>query len=225
MKVLVIATHPDDEVLGCGGVMARHTAVGDHVSLLVVTRGIPELFSTEFIEQGRRELRQANELLGVTDIHFLDFPAPKLDTVPGYELATAINRKIQVLYPHTIYLPHHGDIHADHQAVYQATLVAARPIDGCPVRKLLCYETLSETEWASPVGDQAFIPTVFVDITDFLTLKLQAMACYRSQIKEFPHPRSLQTLEALARLRGATVGLPAAEAYKLVREVQTNQIS
>ena len=225
MKVLVIATHPDDEVLGCGGVMARHTAVGDHVSLLVVTRGIPELFSTEFIEQGRRELRQANELLGVTDIHFLDFPAPKLDTVPGYELATAINRKIQVLQPHTIYLPHHGDIHADHQAVYQATLVAARPIDGCPVRKLLCYETLSETEWASPVGDQAFIPTVFVDITDFLPLKLQAMACYRSQIKEFPHPRSLQTLEALARLRGATVGLPAAEAYKLVREVQTNQIS
>ncbi|MBX3057503.1 MAG: PIG-L family deacetylase [Anaerolineae bacterium] len=221
MNVLVIATHPDDEVLGCGGVMARHTAVGDSVSLLVVTRGIPELFSTEFIEQGRRELRQANELLGVTDIHFLDFPAPKLDTVPGYELAAAINRKIRELQPHTIYLPHRGDIHADHQAVFQAALVAARPIDGCPVRKLLCYETMSETEWAVPVGDQVFTPTLFVDITEFLPLKLQAMACYQSQIKEFPHPRSLQTLEALARLRGATVSLPAAEAFMLVREIQT----
>lgn len=220
MNVLVIATHPDDEVLGCGGVMARHTAVGDSVSLVVVTRGIPALFSTEFIKQGRRELRQANTLLGVTDIHFLDFPAPKLDVVPGYELAAAINQKIQEIQPEIVYLPHRGDIHADHQAVFQATLVAARPIDGCPVRKLLCYETLSETEWAAPVGDQAFVPTVFVDITEFLPLKLRAMACYQSQIKQFPHPRSLQTLEALARLRGATVGLPAAEAFLLVREIQ-----
>jgi LmbE family N-acetylglucosaminyl deacetylase len=218
-KVLVVAPHPDDEVLGCGGTIARHAARGDEVHVLVVTRGAPDIYSWEAVEKGREELRAAHTLLKVSGIHFLDFPAPKLDTIPGYKLADAIGEVIRSVCPNILYLPHRGDIHADHQVVYQAALVAARPINGCSVNQILCYETLSETEWSDPFGDSAFIPTVFVDITDYLDYKLKAMNCYQSQLKQPPHPRSLQVIEALARLRGATVSLPAAEAFMLVREI------
>lgn len=219
MNVLIVAPHSDDEVLGCGGVMARHAAGGDDVHVLVVTRGTPEMYPPEQEEQTRQELHAAHAILGVSSVHFLDFPAPKLDTIPGHQLADAIGRIIRSLYPSIIYLPHRGDIHSDHRAVYQATLVAARPINDCPVRKLLCYETLSETEWAAPFGDDAFIPTVFVDITDYLDQKLKAMTCYHSELKQPPHPRSLQAIEVLAKMRGATVSLPAVEAFMLVREI------
>lgn len=218
-KVLVVAPHPDDEVLGCGGTIARHTVQGDEVHVLVVTRGASDIYSWEAVETGREELRAAHTLLKISGVHFLDFPAPKLDTIPGYKLADAIGEVIRSLCPNILYLPHRGDIHADHQVVYQAALVAARPINGCSVKRILCYETLSETEWSDPFGDSAFIPTVFVDITDYLDYKLKAMNCYQSQIKQPPHPRSLQVIEALARLRGATVSLPAAEAFMLVRDI------
>lgn len=217
--VLVIAPHPDDEVLGCGGAIARHADLGDEVHILVVTRGDPELYPDDDEEAIRQESFAAHQVLGVTQTHFLEFPAPRLDTIPSYQLAAAIAQVMHQLQPQIVYLPHHGDIHVDHQRVYQATLVAARPINGCSVRRLLCYETLSETEWCPPAGDNAFIPTVFVDITPHLERKLKAMACYAAEIKQFPHPRSLPALEALATFRGATVSLPAAEAFMLVREI------
>jgi LmbE family N-acetylglucosaminyl deacetylase len=219
VKVIVIATHPDDEVLGCGGVMARHAAQGDTVRVLVVTRGIPDLFPVGMIEETRKELRRAHDVLGVAGVDFLDFPAPMLDTIPGYQVADGISTVIRSHKPEYVYLPHRGDMHADHRAVFTASLVACRPgCQGAP-RKLLCYETLSETDWAPPFGDDAFIPTVFFDISNYLEIKLKAMACYRSQLKNPPHTRSLQSLEALARLRGGTVGLHAAEAFMLMREV------
>jgi len=218
MNVLVVATHPDDEVLGCGGVMARHAAQGDHVHVLVVTRGIPELFSKNLIKQIRQELQAAHALLKVEHTHFMDFPAPKLDMVPHHELADGIKKVIDRICPQVVYMPHAGDLHIDHRAVHLAVLVAARPIDHCPVNQLLSYETLSETEWSPPVTENVFAPTVFVDIYAFLEIKLKAMACYMSQLKDPPHPRSLETIKALACLRGATVGLHAAEAFVLVRQ-------
>lgn len=218
MKILVIATHPDDEVLGCGGTMARSASKGDEVHVLVVTRGIPELYPAEFIEKIRAELHEAHNVLKVTQAHFLDFPAPKMDTVPQHELADGIKNIIEEIGPQTIYLPHGGDIHVDHRAVYLATLVAARPMDSSMVRQLLCYETLSETEWAPPTRDSMFIPTVFVNIADHLETKLKAMSCYRSQLRSSPHPRSLETIRSLAQYRGATVGYPAAEAFSLIRQ-------
>jgi len=219
MNVLVIAAHPDDEILGCGGVIARHAAHGDSVHVTIVTRGIPELFPPDVVATGREELRKAHTVLGVSGVTFLDFPAPKLDTVAGNDLADALGGVLSRIRPRIIYLPHRGDIHGDHQATYRATLVATRPINGCSAQRLLCYETLSETEWGSPTGDQAFIPTVFIEITEGLKRKLEAMACYKSQLKEPPHPRSLRSIEALARLRGGTVGLDAAEAFMLVRDI------
>ena len=212
-KILVIAPHADDEILGCGGAMARHVARGDDVYVTVVTTGpsAPKI---------RAELRVAHELLGVAGTSFLDFPVLKLDVTPGHELADALREVITSLGASTVYMPHRGDIHGDHRAVHLATLVAARPINECPVRRLLCYEALSETEWASPSGDNAFIPTVFMDISEYLPRKLEAMACYASQLKQPPHSRSLETIKALARLRGGTVGVEAAEAFMLVREIE-----
>ncbi len=218
-RVLVIAPHPDDEVLGCGGTIARHVQNGDEVHVVVVTRGIPELFPAEVIEGTRGELRRAHDMLGVSTTQFLDYPCPKTDTVPGCELADTIGRVIRSLAASVVYLPHRGDLHVDHRTVYLAGLVASRPVNGCPVRRLLSYETPSETEWAFPAGDDAFVPTVFVDISDQLEVKIRAMECYQSQLKPFPTLRSLEAIEALARWRGATVGLAAAEAFSLVREV------
>jgi len=219
MRILVVAPHPDDEVLGCGGAIARHVDEGHEVHVVVVTRGIPDLFPPEQIEITRRELQSAHKVLGVSGVTFLDFPAPRLDMVPSHEIADSIAQVVRRFQPQVVYMPHQWDIHGDHQATYWATLVATRPINGCPVRRVLCYEILSETEWAPPAGDQSFIPTVFIDISSTLERKLKAMACYQSQLKPPPHPRSLHSIEALARLRGGTVGLDAAEAFMLVREI------
>ncbi len=219
MLVAVIAPHPDDEILGCGGAVARHVDQGDEVHVIVASRGMPEIFPPEEIDGTRQELRAAHEVLGVSAAHFLDFPAPKLDVVPGHELADGLTGLLGDLRPEVLYVPHWGDLHGDHRAVFDASLVAARPVGAYSVRRLLCYETLSETEWAGPRTSEAFTPSVFVDIAAVLDRKLKAMACYRSQLKSPPHPRSLEGIEALARVRGATVGCAAAEAFFLVREV------
>ncbi len=217
MKVLVIAAHADDETIGCGGTIARHAAAGDEVHVLLVSEGV--LIPREVVDSILHEMYAAHRLLGVTQTYRLRFPAPKLDTIPGHELADQINQILRSLQPEIIYTPHRGDLHGDHRAVYYASLVAARPIDNCSVRKVLSFETLSETDWAPPSGEDAFVPTVFVDITGYLEVKLQAIACYRSQLKEPPHTRSLRSVEALARLRGGTVNVQAAEAFMLVREI------
>ncbi len=221
-KVLVVAAHLDDEVIGCGGTIARHAALGDDVQVLVVTRGDPELFPKDLVDAIFREGAEAHKVLGVTKLHCLDLPAPKLDTVPQYKLVDSIEKIFRSVQPDTVYIPHAGDIHMDHRAVHHAALVAARPINGCSINRLLSYETLSETEWAPPSADNAFIPTVFIDISQYLTRKIEAMSCYRNQVRQPPHPRSLETIESLAKLRGSTVSLRAAEAFMIVREIIKN---
>jgi LmbE family N-acetylglucosaminyl deacetylase len=216
-RVLVVAAHPDDEVLGCGGVILRHVAQGDEVRVLVASRGSSDLYTAAYVESVRAEMRAAHGVLGVSDTFLLDFPAPKLDLTASHELADAVSRAVRDYRPTLAYVPHQGDVHVDHRAVHQAALVAFRPVNDCPVRRLLAYETLSETEWAGP--GQAFSPTLFVDIGPYLERKLQAAACYGSQMRPSPHPRSLAMLESLARLRGSAAGLQAAEAFVLIREV------
>ncbi|MDA1165798.1 MAG: PIG-L family deacetylase [Planctomycetota bacterium] len=224
MNVLVLAPHPDDEVLGCGGTICRHVASGDTVFVVVATRGIPELFSDELIETGRSEARRAHALLGVSETRFLDFPAPALDTVPGYVLAGAILDCIRDVRPEVLYVPHHGDIHSDHFHLHQAALVAARPLGDSPIRRILAYETLSETEWAPPQMDAVFYPTVFIDVSTFLQNKLDAMSCFESQLKPAPNARSLRNITALAHYRGATVACDAAEGFMLIREILRSEL-
>lgn len=219
MKVLIVAAHSDDEVLGCGGAIARHVSHGDEVHIVVVTQGAPDLFSEGVVSTIRKELLAAHRLLGVYSTHFLGFHAPKIDTIPRYILNDSLSKAIREIGPTVVYVNHRGDIHHEHQIVFDATLVACRPINDNSVGQILSYETLSETEWANPSGDAYFIPTYFVDIAPFLQLKLDAMACYASQLKRFPHSRSLEALTALAQFRGSTVGLAAAEAFMMVREI------
>ncbi|MCS6979903.1 MAG: PIG-L family deacetylase [Flavobacteriales bacterium] len=219
LNVLILAPHPDDEVLGCGGIIARYASAGARVHVLVITRGIPEIFPPEQIEETRRELAQAHELLGVCETRFLDFPAPRLDTIPHHQVADALRREVVRIRPDVMYIPHSGDIHADHKIVHHAAMVAARPRPPFTVKKVLSYETLSETDWALPVSSDAFMPNVFVDISAHLDRKLQALACYQSQILHGPPARAPENVEALARLRGSTIGVHAAEAFMLMREI------
>jgi LmbE family N-acetylglucosaminyl deacetylase len=217
--VLIVAPHPDDEVLGCGGVIARHVARGDDVYVAVVSKGAADLFPPELVEQVRREAAVANKVLGTKRMVFLDFPAPRLDSVSTSTLADALKEVLVQTQPATVYLPHHGDIHSDHKAVYWATLVATRPNGGFFPGRLLCYESPSETPWGAPLSCDAFVPTVFVDVSQYLGVKLEAMKCYGSQLAPSPRARSLASIEALARVRGSTIGVTAAEAFALVREV------
>jgi N-acetylglucosamine malate deacetylase 1 len=218
-KVIVVAPHPDDEVLGCGGAMARHAAAGDEVHVVVVTRGHPEVFSAESVEQVRSEMRAAHKALGVNSSRLLDFPAPRMDTIPRHTVADAVAKVLQEVAPATMYIPHYGDAHFEHGLIYEACLVAARPLGPSAVERILAYETLSETEWGAPTSGAAFRPTVYVDISEHLGKKLEAFACFRTQVKTAPHPRSADVIRALATYRGAAAHLAAAEAFALVREI------
>lgn len=216
-RILFVAPHPDDEILGCGGTIWKHARSGDQVHVLIATRGDKKIYSDERVKNVRQEALKAHQLLGVAETRFLDFPAPNLDTVSLAELASAIKGVITELKIDTIYLPHHGDIHHDHTAVFNAGLVASRPANGVSVHAIYAYETLSETEWAIPNGSEAFIPTRFVNIGDALEHKLDAMKCFKSQLREFPNPRSLETIESLAKYRGSTMGFHMAEAFMVIR--------
>lgn len=218
-RVLVVAPHPDDEVLGCGGTMARLTAMGGEVHVLVATEGKPPQFSSESVEQVRAEMREAHEVLGVTRTYQLDLPAAALDTVPAGRINAAIGEVVDAVRPDTLLLPFFGDIHTDHQLVFTAAMVAARPRRAGVPRQILCYETLSETNWYAPPITPAFMPDVFVGIGDTLAKKISAFTRFQSQVKPFPDERSVEAIEALARLRGATVFQPAAEAFVNVRQI------
>jgi LmbE family N-acetylglucosaminyl deacetylase len=219
MNVIVIAPHPDDEILGCGGTIAAHCAAGDHVTVVLLTRGNPAIFPPDLIARTREEFRQVHNMLGVREQVLLDFLAPGLEDVPVYVVADQLRPIIQKARPQVVYTPFGGDLHSDHKVAYTATLVATRPLGGVSVGRVLCYETLSETEWGDVLTQNAFVPNVFHDITEHLETKLTAMACYKSQLREAPHPRNLEVIRMLAGVRGAVCGLHAAEAFSLVREI------
>ena len=218
-NILVIAPHPDDEILGCGGVIKRFVNEGNPVFVLITTRGSNRLFDQSKVENVRKEALEAHRFLGVCETFFLEYPAPELDTVPIADLsrdfAQIINdNKIDVLF-----LPHRGDIHNDHKVVFNAGLVAARPVGSCTVKEIYCYETLSETEWAAPFANDAFIPNYFINIENSFDAKIEAMSFFKSQLREFPNPRSIETIENLAKFRGATVGFRKAEAFMIIRQI------
>ena len=218
-NILVIAPHPDDEVLGCGGTIAKFANEGNYVYVLVATRGTPRFYTDEKIQNVRQEALQAHKLLGVTETFFLDFPAPELDTIPMADLSTAFSKVMKEKNIEVLFLPHRGDIHNDHRVVFNAGLVASRPVGSYSVKEVYAYETLSETEWAAPFGDDAFIPTCFVNIEASIEAKKEALKCFNSQLKDFPNPRSLETIEALSIFRGSTVGFKNAEAFMIIRQI------
>jgi LmbE family N-acetylglucosaminyl deacetylase len=219
-RVLVIAPHPDDEILGCGGTMARMVDEGIDVHVGIVTSGKPPAYSAQSVARVREETRQAHEFLGIKATHQLDFPAAGLAEVPSSALNAAVGGLIRDVRPDTLFVPFVGDIHQDHQLAFLAAMVGARPrIPDAPSR-ILAYETLSETNWYAAPTTPPFVPNVFIDIRSTLERKLVAFSIFESQVRDFPDERSVTTIEALARLRGATAFLRAAEAFVAVRTIE-----
>ena len=220
MNVLVFAPHADDEVLGVGGTIAKRAAAGDCVYVCVVTCGKPPLYTEERTKEVQRECREADRLLGVKETIFLNFPSVMLESVPRYELNAAIMSVVKRTAPDEVYLPHRGDMQLDHKLIVDACMVALRPKNAYSFKRIYAYETLSETGWDIPNTTNEFIPTVYEDISDTLSRKLNAMKVFEIQLDEFPAARSIAALEALARYRGATVNCVAAEAFSLIREIK-----
>ena len=216
MKILVIAPHPDDEVLGCGGTIAKHSKQGDEIYLCIVTKAYTPDWSEEFIENRKKEIEKANKILGIEKTYFLDYPTVKLDTFPQKELNDSITKVVAEVKPEIVYIPHKGDLNKDHRLIFEASLVATRPMNH-KIKKILSYESLSETEWGQPI--EPFTPNVYIDISDTIKTKIGAMKAYKGEIKPYPHPRSLEMINILAKMRGSVIGLDAAEAFILIREV------
>lgn len=217
MNVLIVAPHADDEVLGVGGTIGKYVEEGHNVYICVVTSGHPKMFPEETLTKLRMEALNSHDFLGVTETIFLDFPAVLLSEVPKHEVNAKINDVIERINPQVVFIPHYGDMHLDHHIVSQSTMVGVRPIKEQKVLEVYSYETLSETEWNVPHVSNAFIPNTYVDID--LSKKIKAMSYFTTQLTQFPHPRSNEAIESLAKLRGSTVGVQTAEAFCLIRRI------
>jgi LmbE family N-acetylglucosaminyl deacetylase len=217
--VLVVAPHPDDEVLGVGGCILRHLENGEAVHVVICTRGEDSRFTAEQVERVQAEARQVHAFLGVTGSHFLDLPAARLDTVGGSDVNEALGGVFRQVEPEVVYVPHAGDVHRDHQIVFQAAMVGCRPTGDHYPRRILAYETVSETDWYAAPMTPPFMPNVYVDISAQIEKKLEACAMYASQIQPAPHHRSIHALRAMSIARGHTMGFKHAEAFMLVREL------
>lgn len=220
MIVLVIAPHPDDEVLGCGGTIAKHSANDDDVFVCVMTKGYKPLFAEELEHIVKNECRKADSILGVKETIFLDFPAAMLEEVPRYKLNDSIVSQVKKIKPDIVYIPHRGDMQIDHKMIVDAAMVALRPKYEHIVSKIYAYETLSETGWDIPNTTNDFIPNSYNDISDFLEKKLQAMKMFSTQLAKYPNARSIDAIRALAMYRGSMMSMMAAEAFSIIRELR-----
>lgn len=225
-KVLVVAAHPDDEVLGCGATMARHARSGDKVWVLILGQGVMSRYEIEsgktrkILEKLQASARRANQVLGVKKLLLEEFPDNAFDSVPRLKIIQAIERVVSQFRPDIVYTHSFADLNLDHQVCNESVQTACRPLPGAFVKKILTFEVASSTEWRFQ-GAKIFTPNYFVDAAQTLSLKLKAMKEYGDELRLFPHPRSLKYLEAQALVRGGQSGLAAAEAFCVVRDIQS----
>ncbi len=216
-RVLIIAPHPDDETLGCGGSAARFIAEGNHVSVLVVSGHLPPLYPRETYDRTIREAKAAFQILGITNYGFLEIPATMVGNEPIHVLNERIGTVFREVRPQIVLCPF-PDRHVDHRAIFDSVMVLSRPIGlGKEIEMLAAYETLSETHWNALHIEANFMPTWVLDISAYIEAKLKAVACYESQIPPFPGPRSVEAVEALAKFRGTQAGFAYGEAFQIIR--------
>ena len=225
--VLVVAAHPDDEILGVGGTVARHAAQQDAVYALILGEGQTsrgtrrEDTGREVVEALHRNTLESARAVGYRDVFFADFPDNRFDGVDLLDIVKTVERKVRDLQPQIIYTHYSGDLNVDHQCTARAVLTATRPMADCGVEAVYAFETLSSSEWNFDYSAQpAFCPNVFVDIAAYYGQKEQAMNCYVSELCAFPHPGSLEGMDVLWRTRGMAAGMRRAEAFMLIREVR-----
>ncbi|MCX4295767.1 MAG: PIG-L family deacetylase [Lachnospiraceae bacterium] len=226
-KVLIVAAHPDDEVLGVGGTVARHVAEGDEVYALILGEGQTsrgrhrEDIDQKVVEALHKNTLDSAKAVGYQEVFFADFPDNRFDHVDLLDIVKVVEQMIEKLHPEIVYTHYSGDLNVDHQYTARAVLTASRPIGDYCVAEIYAFETLSSSEWNFDYSAQpAFCPNVFVDITDYYYKKEQAMNCYVSELCDFPHPRSLVGMDSLSKTRGMTAGMERAEAFMLVRSVR-----
>ena len=222
-QVLVLAAHPDDELLGPGGTVAKHSFCGDRIAFAIIADGCSARYDDITMHAVRINSLNAAKELGVSDVRFAGLPDQRLDGLSILEITQWIEGILREIQPQIIYTHHHGDINRDHRVVHEATLTAARPYSAPYVERILCYETPSATEWATNGAADHFSPNVFVEISDFLENKLEALSQYETELRAFPHPRSLEALRARAAHWGSVIGVMAAEPFMLAREIQNGK--
>lgn len=216
-KVLVIAPHPDDETLGTGGTIKRFSDAGYNVTVITVAAHMPPLYSEEVHQTTVRESKAAQAILGVSESIFLDRPAVFLGHIPVHEFNGLIVDQVNSIEPEILLIPYY-DRHIDHRQIFDACMVAARPVGaGKKISLVAAYETISETHWNAPHIEPNFTPNLCVDITGQIDAKLEAMACFKSQLHAFPGPRSVEALKSLALFRGSQAGYGYAEAFHVIR--------
>lgn len=224
-RILVVAAHPDDEVLGLGGTIAKYSRAGTEIALLIVTDGSSSQYRDnpdlpEILAAKKQETARCANLLGISRVLYGNLPDMRLDVTPHVQINQVIESVIDSFQPTWVFTHFPGDVNADHQRVAHSTLVACRPTAGQCVKKLLFYSVPSATEWNAPSASNAFLPNVFMDITGpCADLKYRAFACYETELRPYPHPRSVQYLQTADTAVGNRVGLSAAEAFMLVRSI------
>ncbi len=216
--VLIIAAHPDDEALGCGGTIAKHVSIGNKVHSVFMADGVRSRPNqvVKDLEIRKDSSKSAQSILGITSTHFLDFPDNKMDSVPLLNIIQKLEPIINKLKPSIIFTHHHGDLNIDHQLTHTAVITACRPIPKSSVTEIYGFETLSSTEWSNPLKS-SFNPTFFVDITEQISKKLSAVRSYEDEMRAPPHSRSIKHVEVLAQHRGNSVGVDMAEAFEVYR--------
>lgn len=219
-NVLVVAPHPDDETLGCGGTILNHKESNDNVFWLLITKANQAITDIpNIVEKQKSNVEKVNVRYGFEKLFHLDFLTTELERYPIGQLISEISKIINETKPEIIYLPHCSDIHSDHSTVFQATISCTKNFRYPFIKKVLMYETLSETEFAPALSGSTFIPNVFVDITNHIDKKIEIMKLFTTEIMEFPLPRSFSSIKALARLRGSRIGVEYAEAFQLLLEI------
>ena len=216
MKILIAAAHPDDEVLGCGGPIARHVAAGDEVHILIVCEGSTS--RDDPVDGEVAELRNcaqaAAKTLGAQQPVCSGFPDNRLDSMDRLDVIKEVERHIHAIHPDTVYTHHGGDLNIDHRIVHEAVITACRPLPGSPVKRIFSFEAVSSTEWSTIAIGTPFVPFRYIDISGFVSLKIDALQCYSSELRPFPHPRSIKAVEAQAMFRGSQSGFDAAESFQ-----------
>lgn len=213
-RVLILAAHPDDELLGCGGTAALHAARGDSVTSVIACEGESLRYGDRVVGMEEHS-RAAARILGVEDVRFLRFPDQQLDTQTLTKIITPIEQVVREVRPHVVYCQHGGDVNRDHELLFKAILVATRPTETF-IESVLAFDTASSTEWAYP---RVFVPDTWIDIAATLDRKIEAMRCYESELRDYPHPRSPQALRNKAHAWGNQCCMEAAEVFLTVRRV------
>jgi len=225
MTTLILAAHPDDEVLGCGGTIANLTQRGDGVAIAILGEGITsrharrEDADPKALRALQKRSLRAAKILGVNEVEFFNLPDNRFDTVPLLDVVKIVERLVAQYKPAMVFTQHGGDLNIDHAVLFRATLTATRPMSASPVKALYAYEVASSSEWAFQKFSPPFRPNHFVNIAGTLEKKIRAMQIYESEARPFPHPRSPEALRAAAQHWGSVIGRPAAEAFELVRQI------